>query len=148
MNEKLFLCFGFRHFTPANLREFHVTHLWLGAIGENDLAIVLTTIDNFFSEGLDIWPMNREIVFSERAFFGPNKDIPVLLPVAFNMPAQLFLSKVFLKKLREEIETNIQSKPGFGFNPHLTTNLDWFRGTIDKLYLCGKGYRVIKEWEL
>lgn len=143
MNEKYFLCFGFPNFSASDLRRFHVTMIHFGS-GDADLQAIMREVDHFFDSDLTRPALRLPIEYTEKALFGREKNIPVLLPSKYT---RSFLETYFLKKLRDRLEL-YQTSPDFPFNPHLSAELDYFRSNISTLYLCGKSYRVLREWAL
>lgn len=139
--DKYFLAFGFRgknqpHFT---LKEYHITLAYFGAEGNAWLiSDIEKVVDDFFKEWTTC-PIT--ISFEEVAMFGPNKNIRVLLP--FEKYAKNYLLPLLRGNLIPFLGGAI-----YPFNPHLTTNDEYFCGTVDKLYLCKNGYEILKEWSL
>jgi len=154
--EKFFLCFGFENFSPLDLEKFHVTLIYLGAeegITWPDsrkykwlVEDVIKTVDEFMLDKNRTLYGSFSMVFEEKEMFGRNKDIPVLLPSLETYPMNV-QEWVFLKKLCDELQ-QFQFTGQFPFRPHLSTDLHFFSGTVGKLFLCGKGYKIYKEWDL
>lgn len=141
--EKYFLCFGFDNFSPDDLEKFHVTLVYFGVMGNVALIDMINVVEVFLYQR--IYTRYQQLTFNHVAMFGRDKNIRVLLPAP-----ELKNNHVFHKQfqvLRDRTE-KFMEKEDFPFNPHLTTDLKYFSGNIDKLYLCGRGYRVIKSWTL
>lgn len=141
--EKYFLCFGFENFSPKDLERFHVTLIYFGELSDQALDDMTEVVNEFFRQGC-YYPEQR-LIFANEEMFGRNKDIRVLTPTDLAVCNSIF--KIQFQTLRDRTE-KFQSRQDFPFNPHLTTDLAFFQGCINKLYLCGRGYKVYKEWKL
>lgn len=139
---KYFLCFGFKNFHIDDLDKFHVTLLYLGVNETWSVARLIEIINTYLSNKDNSFPSN--ISFDKTSKFGENNDVRVLIP---STKLDILKSKL-LNELREIIVNEFSLKTDYPFNPHLTTELKYFRGIIDTLYLCENKYHVIGEWKL
>ena len=138
--EEFFLCFGFRGHT--DLRNFHVTLAYLGMPSSWNLNDVKKMVDHHFKNfSHDI--SSFSVLFNRPAMFGKDKNIRVLLVTEED---QEFTDVLFLKDLWRDCKAF--RNHDFPFNPHMTTELGSFMGVVDKLYLCGRSYKIYKEWSL
>jgi len=138
--KKYFFCFGFKEFSLKDLDKFHVTLIYLGAEFGWNIEQAISKVDQYLSS---TFTTRFEIEFLEPQLFGRNKDIPVLLPT---FPANI-TDELFHKELANELSC-FQQGNQFPFNMHLSTDLAYFKGNVDCLYLCSQGYEVHKKWEL
>lgn len=136
--EEFFICFGFEG-NEDKLREFHVTHTYFGAIDECKLSDINNIIDDFF---LKNFHQPSSVTFSNVRYFGADNSIRVLLP--------FYNTKIFYFTFLEELSPLLEefNASEYPFSPHVTTNHNSVTGVINKLYLCGRSYRIIKEWAL
>jgi 2'-5' RNA ligase len=138
--EEFFLCFGFRG--HSDLRNFHVTLSYLGKPSTWNINEVKKMVDHHLkNNGQDICSFS--ILFNRPAMFGFDNSIRVLLP---SYEDKEFTDVLFLKDLWRDCKAF--RNHDFPFNPHMTTELGSFMGVVDKLYLCGRSYKVYKEWKL
>jgi 2'-5' RNA ligase len=142
--DKYFICFGFQNFCQADLKPFHVTLIYFGALTDEKLKEVTNCVDQFLNEKDVFATPECTLAFYHTAMFGPNQDVRVLLPSeTFNL--EIFKNE--WKELREKLE-ELTSYKGYPFNPHLTTDLHLYKGNIDSIYLCKNEYEVIEAWDL
>ena len=135
---KHFLAYGFEGI--EDLKNFHVTFIYYGEQSEVQHNFSKRLVDLYFNSNVTSKVL---MTFDQPKMFGPGKDIRVLTPIN----PQAF--KHLLPGLRGQLEMycnkNVHKYP---FNPHVTTDLEFFTGTIDRLCLCDNNYNVIKTWRL
>jgi 2'-5' RNA ligase len=127
-----YVLFGFQG--QENLREYHVTHLFMGETYGNDVRKVVGVIDSYVKEKQ---PKQFNASFKEEKFFGENLDVRVLLPENKDL---------FLPDLREKLESFSASK--YPYSPHLTTKLEKYENVVDRIVLSKEGYNPLKIWNL
>lgn len=140
--DKYFLCFGFDNFSEADLRPFHVTFIYFGELLTCTESGIIKIVSHFLNNFRGY--RTPRLHFVAEAFFGPNANIRVLLPVD---SYELINFKSYLEPLRKELEKT-SNYSGYPFNPHLTTDLNFYNGRINTLYLCKNKYEVIHAWDL
>ncbi len=142
-NDKYFLAFTFKGI--SDFKKFHVTHTYFGELDCEQIEEVIEITENFLMHGGTggkAIPGAFFIQFSFREYFGEEKNIPVLLPIT-----TINYNFVLLADLREKLK-NYQGGIKYPFNPHLTTELEWFNGHIEKLYLFKNDYEIVTGWLL
>lgn len=143
--DKYFLCFGFNNFCDADLKPFHVTLIYFGELTEEEIEDVEFLVGEFVSDDNFFMVGSHSFTFHKEAMFGTNNDIRVLLPTQDNHMTEILKNDVnellsLVGKYRKHRD--------FPFNPHLTTDLKYFSGTFQTLYLCKNNYEVVEAWDL
>lgn len=143
--DKYFLCFGFENFAACNLKPFHVTLIYFGELTDEEVSQVTQLTTDFVTDDNFRYIAQQSIPFYHEAWFGKHNNIRVLLPDPTNHVTQILKNDVndLLQKIK-----HFRKNHDFDFNPHLTTDLDYFSGRIDMLYLCKNNYEVVQEWAL
>lgn len=131
--ESSYVVFGFEGID--DLEEAHVTLMYFGKIEDDVRDEVCALIDQYFEENE---PEKFDSEFIYPAMFGPDKDVKVLLPEDNN---------IFLEDLRELL-TPYNGSEFKDYKPHLSTDLEEFKGTIDRIQMSVSEYREIKTWKL
>ena len=113
--------------------EVHCTHKYLGTQSDEDYKAICELISYFF-EVEQTFPC---IMFNQRAFFGPKRNIPVLKP---NAPC----AGLLFPALREALDGYRPDDYG-GYAPHLTTAATEIHQPF-KYYAIMCGDKVLKKW--
>jgi hypothetical protein len=123
MTLKYYTNFCFEGFEQA---DFHCTHAYLGELSGEELISKILIIKTYFT----LHALYREqMEFRSRALFGPAQDRPVLLLSSSDVDLHLELRKELLAGINPEFPV---------YRPHVTTNLDFFTGTVDRYSLIQK----------
>jgi 2'-5' RNA ligase len=143
---KYWLCFGFENHANRELEKFHVTMIYFGELETEAMADVIDEVD-FYIRQISHYIEPFFVKFNRSEMFGIDKTIPVLLPSHEHNPKGVEYN--FMKRLRELLGRFIaDGVHKFDFNPHLTTDMKYFEGKINRLCLCSNSYKIEKVWHL
>jgi 2'-5' RNA ligase len=129
----LYLAGGFKN--EENLENNHLTITYFGKRNKNEKNEIINIIENNLKKTSPL-----SLNFNKEAMFGENKDVRVLL-LDESLPD-------FIHNLREKLMPYNASKFKNNFNPHITTDLKEYSGTLNRLVLCESEYNIIKEYKL
>jgi 2'-5' RNA ligase len=129
----LYLVGSFKN--EENLENNHLTITYFGKRTKNEKNEIINIIETNLKDTKQL-----NLKFTTEAMFGENKDVRVLL-LDESLPD-------FIHNLREKLMPYNASKFKNNFNPHVTTNLKEYYGTLDRLVLCESEYNIIKEYKL
>ena len=126
---------AFIYSTTTEDEPLHCTHRYLGKLCNANPETVIAFIDRFL-EGK--WELPR-IDFTERHWFGPGNDIPVLLPDGPTMFGAPWTA------LRANL-ARFAPMDSYDYQPHVTTRYNQVVGPFSG-YALMSGKKVIKLWK-
>ncbi len=127
---KAYTCFCFKGYKPVDL---HCTHSYFNFTNQEEVEQSVQIIKKYFSKNKFI---KKEWVFDVPDFFGTKNNIPVL-----RMNNELCNQELFL-----DLRSSLPNRHGFlKYNPHITTNLEYFKGVVDRYSIVIKNDQLREE---